>query len=128
MFFGWLFLGRLLAGIMGASFTTANAYIADVSTPDTRARNFGFVGVAFGLGFIFGPAIYLYARKRLQNDWLGAVMATVYLLHPAVSWTNMENFHPDAFLGVFVGINLIQSALTGFCPAEIIFRKCGTRG
>ena len=54
---GWLFAGRLFAGIMGASITTANAYIADVSTPETRARNYGFVGVAFGLGFIFGPAL-----------------------------------------------------------------------
>ena len=54
---GWLFLGRFIAGIMGASITTANAYIADVSTPETRARNYGFVGVAFGLGFIFGPAL-----------------------------------------------------------------------
>jgi len=53
----WLFLGRLIAGIMGASLTTANAYIADVSTPETRARNYGLAGVAFGLGFIFGPAL-----------------------------------------------------------------------
>ena len=52
---GWLFAGRVIAGIMGASFTTAHAYIADVSPPETRARNFGLVGVAFGLGFIFGP-------------------------------------------------------------------------
>ena len=42
---------------MGASATTANAYIADVSKPENRARNFGLIGVAFGLGFIFGPAI-----------------------------------------------------------------------
>jgi len=54
---GWLFVGRFIAGVMGASITTANAYIADVSTPATRARNYGFVGVAFGLGFIFGPAL-----------------------------------------------------------------------
>ena len=54
---GWLFLGRVIAGIMGASITTANAYIADVSTPATRARNYGFVGAAFGLGFIFGPVL-----------------------------------------------------------------------
>lgn len=53
----WLFLGRLVAGIMGASFTTANAYIADVSTAETRARNFGLVGVMFGLGFVVGPAL-----------------------------------------------------------------------
>ena len=54
---GWLFIGRVIAGIMGASFTTANAYIADVSGPEDRAKNFGLMGVAFGLGFIFGPAL-----------------------------------------------------------------------
>jgi DHA1 family tetracycline resistance protein-like MFS transporter len=53
----WLFLGRLVAGMMGASITTANAYIADISTAEDRARNFGLVGVMFGLGFIFGPAL-----------------------------------------------------------------------
>lgn len=53
----WLFAGRLVAGVMGASFTTANAYIADVSEPGDRARNFGLMGVMFGLGFIFGPAL-----------------------------------------------------------------------
>lgn len=53
----WLFIGRVLAGIMGANFTTANAYIADVSTNETRARNFGFVGMMFGLGFTIGPAL-----------------------------------------------------------------------
>ncbi len=53
----WLFLGRLIAGAMGASFTTAGAYIADISTPEKRAQNFGMIGAAFGLGFIIGPAI-----------------------------------------------------------------------
>lgn len=55
--YGWLFVGRLVAGITGASFTTAAAYIADVSTPETRAKNFGLIGAAFGLGFIIGPVI-----------------------------------------------------------------------
>ena len=54
---GWLFLGRLLAGIMGASFTTASAYIADISTPEKRAQNFGMIGAAFGIGFIIGPVL-----------------------------------------------------------------------
>lgn len=52
---GWLFAGRIVAGVMGASITTANAYIADISTPETRARNYGLVNVAFGVGFILGP-------------------------------------------------------------------------
>jgi DHA1 family tetracycline resistance protein-like MFS transporter len=52
---GWLFVARILAGFFGASFTTGAAYIADVSTPEKRAQNFGLLGAAFGLGFIIGP-------------------------------------------------------------------------
>ena len=51
----WLFFGRIMAGIAGATFTPANAYIADVSPPEKRAQNFGLIGAAFGLGFIIGP-------------------------------------------------------------------------
>lgn len=56
--YSWLFVGRVIAGITGASFTTATAYIADVSTDETtRAKNFGLIGAAFGLGFVLGPAL-----------------------------------------------------------------------
>ncbi len=54
---GWLFVGRIISGITGASFSTAGAYIADVSPPEKRAQNFGLLGAAFGLGFIIGPAL-----------------------------------------------------------------------
>ena len=54
---GWLFIGRVIAGAMGASFTTAGAYIADISNAENRAQNFGMIGAAFGLGFIIGPMI-----------------------------------------------------------------------
>jgi len=53
----FLFIGRFLAGITGASFTVASAYIADISTPEEKAKNFGLIGAAFGLGFIIGPGI-----------------------------------------------------------------------
>ena len=53
----WLFIGRMIAGITGASFSTAGAYIADVSEPEKRAQNFGLIGAAFGIGFILGPVI-----------------------------------------------------------------------
>ncbi len=55
--FGWLFVGRIIAGITGASFTTATAYISDISTDENRAQNFGLVGAAFGIGFIVGPVL-----------------------------------------------------------------------
>lgn len=53
----WLYASRLLGGFAGASLTVASAYIADVSTNENRAQNFGMVGAAFGLGFIIGPAL-----------------------------------------------------------------------
>jgi DHA1 family tetracycline resistance protein-like MFS transporter len=53
----WLFVGRALAGICGASYSTANAYVADVSSPAERAKAFGFIGAAWGAGFTLGPAI-----------------------------------------------------------------------
>jgi len=55
--FTWFFIARIISGITGASFTTASAYIADISTKETRAKNFGMLGAAFGLGFIIGPAL-----------------------------------------------------------------------
>lgn len=54
---GWLFFGRMIAGITGASISTASAYIADISTDEDRTKNFGLIGAAFGLGFIIGPLI-----------------------------------------------------------------------
>ena len=103
---GWLFVGRFIAGVMGASITTANAYIADVSTPDTRARNFGFVGVAFGLGFTLGPALggvlgavhlrlpFFVAAALALTNWLYGFFVLPESLAPehrrAISWRKMN--------------------------------------
>jgi DHA1 family tetracycline resistance protein-like MFS transporter len=54
---GWLFAGRAIAGVAGASFTPAYAYVADITEPARRAQSFGLMGAAFGIGFIVGPAI-----------------------------------------------------------------------
>ncbi|HEX7174252.1 MAG TPA: MFS transporter [Pyrinomonadaceae bacterium] len=61
-----LFAGRILAGITGGNISTAQAYIADVTTPENRAKGMGMFGAAFGLGFIFGPAI-----GGIMGWWLG---------------------------------------------------------
>jgi DHA1 family tetracycline resistance protein-like MFS transporter len=53
----WLFVGRLISGITAASYSTASAYIADITPPEKRAAGFGMLGAAFGLGFVLGPAI-----------------------------------------------------------------------
>jgi len=60
----WLLVGRIISGITSASFTTANAYVADVTAPDKRAKSYGMIGAAFGLGFIVGP---------LLGGWLGSI-------------------------------------------------------
>ncbi len=54
---GWLFVGRMISGVTAASFTTAGAYIADVTPPERRAAGFGLQGAAFGIGFVLGPAL-----------------------------------------------------------------------
>ena len=55
--YGWLFVTRAIAGITGATYVPATAYIADITPPERRAQNFGLIGAAFGLGFTIGPAI-----------------------------------------------------------------------
>lgn len=61
---GWLVAGRVISGMASSSFSTAGAYIADVTPPEQRAAAFGKIGMVFGLGFIFGPAL---------GGWLGAI-------------------------------------------------------
>jgi len=82
----WLYIGRILAGITGASFTTASAYIADVSPPEKRAQNFGLIGAAFGVGFIAGPALggLLGSLGPRVPFWAAAGLSFVNLLYGAL--------------------------------------------
>jgi uncharacterized membrane protein len=73
--------------------------------------------VAIGAGAI---PIFLYARRRLDSEWLAAALGAAYLMHPAVGWTNLENFHPDSFLGVFVGF-AIWAALERRWKTYVVF-------
>ena len=114
---GWLFLGRIIAGIMGASITTANAYIADVATPQTRAQNFGFVGAACGLGFIFGPVLggllgaislrlpFFVAAGLALVNWLYGFFVLPESLAPehrsTVSWRKMNPLASLRRLGTY---------------------------
>ena len=54
---GWLIAGRMVSGVTSASIVTAFAYVADITAPDKRAKSFGFMGMAFGIGFVVGPAL-----------------------------------------------------------------------
>ena len=85
----WLYIGRTLSGITGASFTAATAYIADVSPPEKRSQNFGLIGAAFGIGFIIGPAAGRpagscgAARPVLGGGGPGLREPALWLVHPA---------------------------------------------
>lgn len=84
----WLLLvGRFLAGIAGATYITASAYLADISAPKDRAANFGLIGAAFGVGFIFGPA-------------LGGLLAGVHVTAPF--WAAAGLAAANFLFGVFV--------------------------
>ena len=63
----WLFVGRAFAGVFGASFATAGAYIGDISNDDNRAKNFGFIGAAWGSGFTLGPVIGGFVAEALRS-------------------------------------------------------------
>jgi len=77
-----LLIGRILAGIAGATYTTATAYIADISSLEKRAARFGMVGAAFGIGFVLGPAIGGIAAELhiTAPFWIAAVLSAANVL------------------------------------------------
>jgi len=74
---GWLFVGRVISGITAASFSTAGAYISDITSAEKRAASFGIIGAAFGVGFVLGPALggFLGEISPRLPFWASAVMA-----------------------------------------------------
>jgi MFS transporter, DHA1 family, tetracycline resistance protein len=94
------FVGRLIAGLCGASIGTATAYIADVSPPEKRAQNFGFVGMAFGIGFVVGPLLggLLGAINLRLPFWVAAGLSLVnaawgvFVLPESLAPENRRNF------------------------------------
>src|SRR3954453_22198510 len=86
-----LFIGRILDGITGGNISTAQAYIADVTTKENRAKGMGMIGAAFGLGFVFGPAIGgILSRWGISVPFIfagGLALANVVLLYFALPET-----------------------------------------
>jgi DHA1 family tetracycline resistance protein-like MFS transporter len=133
----WLVLGRVVAGVFGATFTPAGAYIADVSPPEKRAANFGLIGVAFGLGFIAGPALggllgetnlrlpFMVCAALTFANFLFGLLVMPESLRPenrrAIDWTQMNPVGAlravwryrgvAAMVPVFVAAQLAQQGL-----------------
>ncbi|CAN5528839.1 tetracycline resistance MFS efflux pump [soil metagenome] len=97
----WLFIGRIIAGMAGGSFTTATAYIADISTPEKRSQNFGMVGAAFGLGFIIGPVLGgLLGQYGSRIPFIAAAVLALlnslygyFILPESLAKENRRDFH-----------------------------------
>ena len=97
---GWLFVGRIIAGITGASITTGSAYISDISTPEKKAQNFGMIGAAFGLGFIIGPVLGgQLAHFGVRTPFIGAAVLSLinwlygyFVLPESLARENRRNF------------------------------------
>src|SRR5258705_13527863 len=79
----WLFVGRVISGITAASFSTAYAYITDVTPPEKRAASFGMMSAAFGLGFVLGPAVggLLGGLSPRAPFWASGALALVNVLY-----------------------------------------------
>jgi DHA1 family tetracycline resistance protein-like MFS transporter len=79
----WLFIGRIISGITASNISTAFAYITDVTPPEKRAKPFGYISAAFGLGFIIGPAVggYLGNFNIRAPFWAAAVLSLVNSLY-----------------------------------------------
>lgn len=91
---GILLLARTLAGCFSATFSTANAYIADISPPEKRAANFGLMGAAFGLGFIIGPAIGGFVGEAYGSRAPFYVVAALGLVNVAFGWFMLKESLP----------------------------------
>jgi len=126
---GWLFLGRVLNGVTASSFSTGNAYVADITAPDRRARNFGMMGSAFGFGFMIGPTIggllgevslrlpFIAAAGLCLVNWLYGLLVLPESL-PLERRTTMMNWSRANPLGALVFLrerrNLLGLATVGF--------------
>jgi len=129
-----LFIARIVAGISGASISTAQAYIADVTAPEERARGLGMIGAAFGLGFMLGPAIggllsgfslsapaYVAAALSLANAVFGFLKLPESLSAEQRSEAGERSLNPFARLGKVVGKEAIRPLLVGVLLLNFAF-------
>ncbi len=95
-----LFISRSLSGVGSANISAANAYIADISTPENRTKNMGMIGAAFGLGFIFGPIIGGYLFKDFGMMGVGLFTAGLCVINLIMAWfllpESLTVFNKDA--------------------------------
>ncbi|MDD9909667.1 MAG: TCR/Tet family MFS transporter [Ahrensia sp.] len=123
----WVVVARLLAGAMGATVSTANAYIADITAPEDRAAAFGILGAAFGVGFVAGPLVggVLGAIDITYPFWLAATLSFVnvafaYFLLPEslteekrrpLDWAKANPFRAISYIRRYASLAILMAAL-----------------
>jgi len=95
--FAVLLFSRLVAGVMGGNISTAQAYVADVTTPEERAKGMGMIGAAFGLGFVLGPAMAAGLIHPAFHEWI----ATLGIGNAAV-WLEANKYALPGFFAAFL--------------------------
>jgi DHA1 family tetracycline resistance protein-like MFS transporter len=123
----WLFIGRLISGITSASFASAFAYVADVTEPERRAKAFGLIGAAFGIGFVLGPAVggllgqtdprlpfWVAAGLSLLNFLYGLVVLPESLARDRRSPFRLQAANPVGALRLIGGAGLTRYAVIRF--------------
>src|SRR5688572_16786969 len=123
---GWFFVGRIIAGLTGANFAAATAYMADISPPEKRAANFGLIGAAFGLGFILGPALGgMLGDVGLRVPFIVAGVLT--LLNVLYGWFVLpESLAPENRRGFSWGRSNPVGALLHLQKYPMVFGLAGT--
>ncbi|WP_435358417.1 MFS transporter [Haloarchaeobius sp. DFWS5] len=101
-----LFVARLLAGAMGGNIAAAQAVVADVTSPDERAKGLGLIGAAFGLGFVFGPALGALSSTPAAVSAVNTTLATVGIEY-AVGQYALPSFVAAAICGVNLLLALV---------------------
>ncbi|MDP2519089.1 TCR/Tet family MFS transporter [Shimia thalassica] len=122
-----LFAGRIVGGITAATHSTASAYMADISAPDEKARNFGLIGAAFGVGFVFGPALGgLLAEFGTRAPFWGA--AVLAAMNAALGWYVLKETVTDKIRRPFnwrranpLGALLAVTKLPGLASLLLVF-------
>ncbi len=110
-----LFVSRAIAGFAGGNFSIAQAAIADISAPQDRAKNFGLIGAAFGLGFILGPVlgglIANWAGSAAAPFWFAGALGVFNLIFISLLLPETRHGHGEHEFHIFKGIQHIQAAI-----------------
>ena len=124
----WLFVGRTISGITGASITTASAYIADISDDTNRAKNFGMIGAAFGIGAVLSLPIVLFTSAWINSALLVGFVLYIGLATTALGYILFGNGLTHLSPGTVSTLTLAEPVLATLMGVYILGEAMNLRG